>query len=269
MLFPPFFCFAAISIHALLAESDLTPIYLPANGQNFYPRSPCGERPRLAASWQQGLDFYPRSPCGERPGTRCQQHRHPKISIHALLAESDFIWRQWRDDVRIFLSTLSLRRATDCTSQQGKVCKISIHALLAESDMQDAGSVPQEGYFYPRSPCGERPAFLVFCARVLVISIHALLAESDRDMVASTGSTQISIHALLAESDMPTITGIMYSDNFYPRSPCGERPYAAAAKLDRFQFLSTLSLRRATLLLRYAFRFSAFLSTLSLRRATS
>ena len=57
-------------------------------------------------------NFYPRSPCGERP--------HPigvlitviEISIHALLAESDgiglvFLW--W--GVR-FLSTLSLRRAT-------------------------------------------------------------------------------------------------------------------------------------------------------------
>ena len=33
-----------ISIHALLAESDLTPILCPQKGQNFYPRSPCGER---------------------------------------------------------------------------------------------------------------------------------------------------------------------------------------------------------------------------------
>ena len=57
------------------------------------------------------------------------------ISIHALLAESDgiglvFLW--W--GVR-FLSTLSLRRAT---------LKISPH------------SAPDNGNFYPRSPCGER-----------------------------------------------------------------------------------------------------------------
>ena len=35
--------------------------------------------------------------------------------------------------------------------------------------------------FYPRSPCGERPAELTTLVNKLFISIHALLAESDRD----------------------------------------------------------------------------------------
>ena len=80
-----------ISIHALLAESDLRATCGPAGGRtflstlslrratgigfslvlltpNFYPRSPCGER--RAANCQQRNHqpyFYPRSPCGERP----------------------------------------------------------------------------------------------------------------------------------------------------------------------------------------------------------
>ena len=42
-----------------------------------------------------------------------------------------------------------------------------------------AGILPHDGYFYPRSPCGERQALgLLGWLRVL-ISIHALLAESD------------------------------------------------------------------------------------------
>ena len=56
-------------------------------------------------------DFYPRSPCGERLKTPCV-----KLSID------------------VFLSTLSLRRATDNTIFDELVLPISIHALLAESD---------------------------------------------------------------------------------------------------------------------------------------
>ena len=55
-----------------------------------------------------------------------------------------------------FLSTLSLRRATNARSETHRLCAISIHALLAESD---------SGWLLPKR--GHR------------ISIHALLAESD------------------------------------------------------------------------------------------
>ena len=102
-------------------------------------------------------------------------------------------------------------------------------------------------YFYPRSPCGERPIRRPASAGQRIISIHALLAESDGKLPVwllfkiaflSTLSlrrataqdkykdtvTEISIHALLAESD-----GVV----------CGPRCARPA-------FLSTLSLRRAT-----------------------
>ena len=38
------------------------------------------------------------------------------------------------------------------------VFDISIHALLAESDVTASATQHQETYFYPRSPCGERPS---------------------------------------------------------------------------------------------------------------
>ena len=58
------------------------------------------------------------------------------ISIHALLAESDDNLTQGVFNLFAFLSTLSLRRATDIHTSGIVVPPISIHALLAESDFQ-------------------------------------------------------------------------------------------------------------------------------------
>ena len=124
------------------------------------------------------------------------------ISIHALLAESDQLYDTYAKVLRVFLSTLSLRRATNINSSVNTADKISIHALLAESDaetaheranrlaflstlsLRRATSPPSitptaSRNFYPRSPCGERPTGLIFRAKLRPISIHALLAESD------------------------------------------------------------------------------------------
>ena len=79
------------------------------------------------------------------------------ISIHALLAESDAKELALAAKNAVFLSTLSLRRATAHFAQQ-------IHSV---------------GDFYPRSPCGERPITDIDFRIIVKISIHALLAESD------------------------------------------------------------------------------------------
>ena len=161
----------------------------------------------------------------------------------------------WSPDrqARAFLSTLSLRRATDvacgdrhklydfyprspCGERRPwkgsslSSSMISIHALLAESDL-----VPHQ------QKCGDG------------ISIHALLAESDaphkndrgpggkflstlslRRATAKKGiwpnRNKISIHALLAESDPSAILGIPNQVDFYPRSPCGERRMSAGSR---------------------------------------
>ena len=148
-------------------------------------------------------------------------------------------------------------------------------------------------HFYPRSPCGERRQKDINRRPNHVISIHALLAESDGPQAIYPSSTPpISIHALLAESDNSSVTTadkearisihalLAESDSwprgmiplslyFYPRSPCGERQLAARDDSIKFVFLSTLSLRRATLDRTPPLASRAFLSTLSLRRATS
>ena len=107
----------------------------PAFLYNFYPRSPCGER--RATKSDQGAsnqflstlslrratklkprqtrtdtNFYPRSPCGERHKYHIADRVRAYISIHALLAESDEPTAARNDKNDIFLSTLSLRRAT-------------------------------------------------------------------------------------------------------------------------------------------------------------
>ena len=123
-----------ISIHALLAESD-----------------------RLRLFYTQPRD----------------------ISIHALLAESDARLLTLRLLPSIFLSTLSLRRATKHYSRMPA----------------------RQKYFYPRSPCGERRNSVNAGRNPTHISIHALLAESDWYTRCRQSCRYISIHALLAESD--------------------------------------------------------------------
>ena len=191
--------------------------------------------------------FYPRSPCGERLSDECIQMEVVYISIHALLAESD------------------PRRGTADLEH----C-ISIHALLAESDPVHPGhALPSSFHFYPRSPCGERLPHPGSPRPVVDISIHALLAESDCGCIRYNSQHPISIHALLAESDLRprsrrpgrgiSIHALLAESDaaariwlarrryFYPRSPCGERHCLLMVRLAAWAFLSTLSLRRATM----------------------
>ena len=187
-----------ISIHALLAESDRE--RAPALSQSsaflstlslrratfkilvesqrhndFYPRSPCGERRDVIAAMTEAqsisihallaesdtqsapsvtptADFYPRSPCGERPLPCNADCSYRNISIHALLAESDqpATSRNDKDDVisihallaesdgksnklagrkLVFLSTLSLRRATEENPTQKREAKAFLSTL--------------------------------------------------------------------------------------------------------------------------------------------
>ena len=80
-------------------------------------------------------NFYPRSPCGERPSLSVREVFANFISIHALLAESDYDTSSLMQCQAKFLSTLSLRRATGYGQYCIRARAISIHALLAESDL--------------------------------------------------------------------------------------------------------------------------------------
>ena len=215
---------------------------------NFYPRSPCGERPTqkknqpdkphisihalLAESDSSRATetgktpyFYPRSPCGERRGLPAIKCPKTTISIHALLAESDITIDGHTLPITSFLSTLSLRRAT----------------------------------FEPGHHIGGR-----------IISIHALLAESDGCYTLHCSRRRIFLSTLSLRRATPVVAVSSLTVYFYPRSPCGERQklilqflsllrisiHALLAESDSIDnseisdnltFLSTLSLRRATL----------------------
>ena len=61
-----------------------------AIGQDFNPRSPCGERPGCApTAFFCARNFNPRSPCGERRLFGNSDDLHYTISIHAPRAGSD------------------------------------------------------------------------------------------------------------------------------------------------------------------------------------
>ena len=146
-------------------------------------------------------NFYPRSPCGER-----QRGEH-----HA-------------NSQQEFLSTLSLRRATNPSFAALDGASISIHALLAESDARLLCPLKYFCNFYPRSPCGERLNKRCELRRdnrfLSTLSLRRATRSQDK-----RGQIQaISIHALLAESDDTLSIRI----------------------IGFLGFLSTLSLRRAT-----------------------
>ena len=262
----------AISIHALLAESDQA-----ANGLADTPPE-ISIHALLAESdvggfgygFGTGQDFYPRSPCGERPPATSMEISAIRISIHALLAESDFHQFQILLPACIFLSTLSLRRATKCTLAQKSLRRYFYPRSPCGERRPRPVSNRQSADFYPRSPCGERQAVVRF-VQLSQSDFYPRSPCGERPEGVLLGATIkiISIHALLAESDAGSHWRAVLPPDFYPRSPCGERRlphnhphgrshisiHALLAESDAFPtiirmgeaiFLSTLSLRRAT-----------------------
>ena len=177
-----------ISIHALLAESDQTSLITCPVLSYFYPRSPCGERRgfrgqghhigvisihALLAESDDAADslltdtnaISIHALLAESDIISQRISIRVDISIHALLAESDFMQREIMQREIVFLSTLSLRRATCGSSVFPPPQVISIHALLAESDPERSIQCFPDWHFYPRSPCGERPMMTVLYRR--------------------------------------------------------------------------------------------------------
>ena len=190
---------------------------------DFYPRSPCGER-QLAAR-DSSIMFVFLSTLSLRRATRLQPWGPglSGISIHALLAESDggFGAGSWRLAIflstlslrratlsmcswlcgLLFLSTLSLRRATTVKFKLDFVNQISIHALLAESD---------------GGPGGQNAVILGFLSTLSLRRATGVgVAAAERFTFLST----LSLRRATLTQDLP----IWRRPYFYPRSPCGER----------------------------------------------
>ena len=241
--------YVRISIHALLAESDITEMRLALDDIKFLSTLSLRRATTVVGSCRKGVigflstlslrratskplsrqrpskNFYPRSPCGERreywvggygtannfyPRSPCGERR---AAMLVLAAPSQF------------LSTLSLRRATAAPSAAATGRIISIHALLAESDRQAAGHSPDCRLFLSTLSLRRATIFLIFGVFLVCIFLSTLSLRR-----ATIGPLIFSVQPR----------------NFYPRSPCGERLRNSPALLGNTQFLSTLSLRRAT-----------------------
>ena len=145
--------------------------------------------------------FYPRSPCGER-------------------------LRGWTLNINgpIFLSTLSLRRATPTQQRKTKTNEFLSTLSLRRATQSRFITRQATPYFYPRSPCGERlrKGSAVICR---LVYFYPRSPCGERRAVLARNSPQ---------------------KYFYPRSPCGERRKNQVLLQYSRKFLSTLSLRRAT-----------------------
>ena len=148
---------AAISIHALLAESDARLAAFAQHGaEDFYPRSPCGERRYSLRPPPARGEISIHALLAESDHARVGVAAGAVISIHALLAESDVL----RQGLGSWSSYFYPRSPCGERQQFGRLCfqrqPISIHALLAESDCAPSITPTASRNFYPRSPCGER-----------------------------------------------------------------------------------------------------------------
>ena len=280
-----------ISIHALLAESDQLGAVISTLVAGFLStlslrRATWGSKPQQP--WH--CNFYPRSPCGER-----RNNSNNELVCTVFL--STLSLRRATTHVTItaygmaFLSTLSLRRATP-TDQ---TITITGRYFYPRSPCGERRQNPGEHYvafrflstlslrratelwkllypgrtnFYPRSPCGERPQLLDPGLDVLgFLSTLSLRRATRGRLLLCPGGNHFYPRSPCGER-RPAPRGRRGHADFYPRSPCGERHDQVVVEASRYQFLSTLSLRRATHGTNTGTNSSIFLSTLSLRRAT-
>ena len=217
------------------------------NSTDFYPRSPCGERPVTTLGAGSVRDFYPRSPCGERRLLNSSWISSIKFLSTLSLRRATTVQIVIIVMYALFLSTLSLRRATEVIAAMTEAQSISIHALLAESDCQWRRSVKLFRQFLSTLSLRRATRLMYFwlCGLLFLstlslrrATVKLLLQLMKVPLFLSTLSLRratlrrnadcscrsISIHALLAESD----------------GGCGVGNWRLVI------FLSTLSLRRAT-----------------------
>ena len=200
----------------------------------------------MCQSYNSDLDISIHALLAESDGDQFLGGRDHDISIHALLAESDYTIIESVDGSRVFLSTLSLRRATCSSGRVWYDFLISIHALLAESDdlkspvdvmipaflstlsLRRATSIKPLCChlvinFYPRSPCGERLEYSIRFSTTLEFLSTLSLRRATKH-----GTKMCELFVFLSTLSLRRATAARYTwrlgaEYFYPRSPCGER----------------------------------------------
>ena len=214
----------AISIHALLAESDPSLNIRLSGRYHFYPRSPCGERLYLIVfpirgalflstlslrratqkarpNCQSEQDFYPRSPCGERlwvwmGGLSCNEYFYPRSPCGERRAKSG----QQRSQNNFYPRSPCGERL-----RKGTTSRINVN-------------------FYPRSPCGERQHGYQLVLWVLRFLSTLSLRRATFDTLSALASKEFLSTLSLRRA---TVSSMLYDTT-------------------SLIFLSTLSLRRAT-----------------------
>ncbi len=221
------------------------PLFSASTSVYFYPRPPCGGRRPLWSPARMRTYFYPRPPCG---GRHVDAHHHVSSG------------------------------------------EISIHALRVEGDQSCWQSRAWKRNFYPRPPCGGRLVAVDGCGGLqLFLStpsvwratgrvdgrlIHDEFLSTPSVWRATAANAQNAVNAqFLSTPSVWRATRQRFSTGspwryFYPRPPCGGRPFEHVPGQGFVRFLSTPSVWRATRGWRPGVRSTRFLSTPSVWRAT-
>ncbi len=238
-----------ISIHAPREGSDRL---IDAGGlvqQNFYPRSPRGERPPPPARPTASQAFLSTLPargatCRAWSATAGLRFLSTLPARGATYLTYDLVTSAWEISIHAPREGSDLSELLPAYSP----AYISIHAPREGSDKAARRSVAWRAHFYPRSPRGERHEFAQPGRQGGGISIHAPREGSDgpwtrqgpgwksflstlpargatRPHPCRKGFFRISIHAPREGSDSPLQWVSQNHQNFYPRSPRGERPF--------------------------------------------
>ena len=125
-----------VSIHALLAECDMSWQGNRLFSYRFNPRTPCGVRRLHPVNAFYGRTFQ--STHSLRSATQIPAYRSKGVrfqSTHSLRSATT----TWASSHTVipFQSTHSLRSATRFPNRRFRYCFVSIHALLAECDATD------------------------------------------------------------------------------------------------------------------------------------
>ena len=105
----------------------------------------------------------------------------------------------------LFLSTLSLRRATARPTANTGATKFLSTLSLRRATNSSVNTADQEANFYPRSPCGERPPVRDIIQWEGIFLSTLSLRRATSANCSCRNVRPISIHALLAESDVTLI----------------------------------------------------------------
>ena len=176
-----------------------------------------------------------------------------KISIHALLAESDRTGAPQLVVVSTFLSTLSLRRATMLTSPpSAKVFKFLSTLSLRRATTRSKRIILNQIFlstlslrratgagtvvllvldnFYPRSPCGERRVSVGRHSPSFYFYPRSPCGERPPIWGAAPAPATHFYPRSPCGERLVWVVPHACKQNFYPRSPCGERLRGSAPR---------------------------------------